>query len=227
MRSVATSMKSKRLYKYCILATPKTGTFSVSQWVEGWEVIGHESHDCHGIVSGFWFQDHDWYPFGHDADMQDRDIGECMSEVSDYTRSDFLYQNVIALARRPLSVINSLYKWLVENDGRLTRGTDGDLYKFNEWYEELGFDMSGDTLDQAIEIWVQTYKRIFDSRVDHVIKLEEFAQRWEEITGTVLPPEVKKNQSGKTNPFTDEEILARMSPEQRETYEAICEKLGY
>lgn len=219
-------MKSKRVYKYCILATPKTGTFSVAQWVSKDEAVGHEMHDCHGIVSGFWFQDCDWYPFGHDVDKDDREATE-KCDGGEYTRSNFLYENVIALSRQPLDTINSIYKWLNRNHGRPTRGTDKELYEFKEWYESLGFDMSGDDLDQAIEIWLETYRRICENHVDHFIKIEEFADRWEEITGNPLPPNVHKNQSGKENPFSDEEVLARMSDEQRKLYEDLCEQLGY
>lgn len=219
-------MKSKRFYKYCILATPKTGTYSVSQWVQDGEVIGHEMHDNHGIVSGFWFLDHDWYPFGHDSDMENRDSEE-KCDGGEYTRSNFLYENIIALSRQPMDTINSIFKWLRDNADFPTRGTDKNLYHFTDWYKDIGFDMGGETIDQAIEIWLGTYKRILDQRVDHFIKIEEFANRWEEITGHKLPESVHFNRSGKKNPYSEEEILERMTDAQRELYEDICEKLGY
>lgn len=219
-------MKSKRLYKYCILATPKTGTFSVANWIQDQEVIGHESHDNHGIVSGFWFVDHDWYPFGHDEDFDNREDEESC-EGGEYKRSNFLYQNVIALAREPIDTINSLFKWLRDNEGSLTRGTDKKLYYFGDWYKSIGFDLSGDLLDQAVGIWLKTYKHIIDQRVDHFVKLEEFADRWYEIAGYEVPKSVHRNQSGKKNPFTVEQVMERMTDAQKELYKEICEKFGY
>jgi hypothetical protein len=221
-------MESKRVYKYCILATPKTGTFSVAQWAgDDGEMIGHESHDCHGIVSGFWFTDHSWYPFGHAFDKMNREEEECLAEGSPYTRSNFLYQNVIALAREPIDVINSLFKFIDKTDGWQCRSSNEELVHFEDWYKDIGFDLSGDNLDKAIKVWLQTYEHILKQRVDHFIKLEEFPQRWFEITGNTLRPHVKINQSKKREHVSREDILARMNKEQKTLFANICDKFGY
>ena len=124
-----------------------------------------------------------------------------------------------------MSAINSLTEIL--QDVPTADTTDGRVVDVEEWWKDIGFDMSGDHLDKAIEIWTQSYKHILNHNLDATIKIEEFAEGWEELTGDALPKQVRKNQSGKDKKYTLEDITDRMSKDTRELFDFICDKFGY
>lgn len=143
-----------------VTGTPRSGTSYLTHLLNQYKLnLGHERVGPGGTVSGFFFIDHDWYPYGHNKTSE--------------KPGDFDFRVLIRLVRHPLKTIPSLAA-LIERQYISANNN----YKL--WYPEVGIETDKNNLIwSALNVWVKTHQTIQNE--DLTIRLETIEEQWSDI----------------------------------------------
>lgn len=169
-------------FKFNIMGCPKSGTTAMSKYIkygiDRHAIFPHECHvpldkDRNGTCSGFWWIDHDWYPYGHQKDT--KKFGENFR----YSNTDYDYR--IMLIRDPLKTINSLYRLLCAK--KESTDNTGERILSHKWYESIGFEyLEHSKYHMAMSVYVNTYEYILSNiSLDGIVRIEHCEEDWDKI----------------------------------------------
>lgn len=143
-----------------VTGTPRSGTSYLTALLRQYGLdIGHEHVKPGGTISGFFFVDHYWYPYGHNKNAE--------------KRAQFDFKVFIRLVRDPLRTIPSLAV-LIDKQYKAANNRN------EVWYPEVGIETDKNRLLwSALNVWVKTHS--FIKNEDLTLRLETIEEQWPDV----------------------------------------------